>query len=549
MSSTGDFNFNSKRCSSIATNVAWQNLKDFLLCMRATYTDWCCRCPCSCAIHCSLLPLMHMKNDNQKMQSDEEPSPINGEIQNCLLLVCWYRTVLVLIGNSQCFEMLESIALYFGASVMGFKSCAFSKWLCEYAWQHWLNYIMQMLIFTATIATAILLFGLKARSSIPTSLLAFMLLMWTVSLVLALLVQALIPLGYPQDNLRRLFPDAMDVLDQQKRLGHRQENNITLHHPEFFRSAARQIYLGRAIVLASLLRMGSHPSLKMLHLKKICLIDVLSLSRNFIQALTKAARGEHFLVKHIILLLCQSCTFKGQSSQEESSKFFCKCAFPLLQSDTRHFQMLRAALLAVFSCQALVLAFAMRLTVSGSAVKGYSPHLGGNRKKIKMQGIQDTYAEQAARFLGNCMPALGSNRKRPSMQVRPSLAWEWPSQHYDPHLQYSGEWFLTANARNLLPCRAERLNEFYLEGKIILGLSNKEHICFSICTFLEDGIEVAHVCTPNAQMLDLKLTLHLLGKLQTIPSVKYWAYRAWLVWEWRSSTMRGCNGYRLQQME
>ena len=70
--------------------------------------------------------------------------------------------------------------------------------------------------------------------------------------------------------------------------------------------------------------------------------------------------------------------------------------------------MCRAALLAVYSAEALLLAFAMKLKITAAGSSSRAEATDPNYHAIKVMRVGNAYAEQAARFLGQCMPVTGS---------------------------------------------------------------------------------------------------------------------------------------------
>ena len=78
----------------------------------------------------------------------------------------------------------------------------------------------------------------------------------------------------------------------------------------------------------------------------------------------------------------------------------------------------RAALLAVYSSEALLLAFAMKLKITSAVSHQGLGRPDPNFHAAEVLRVGNAYAEQAASFLGQCMPASGMPMERGlSLQV------------------------------------------------------------------------------------------------------------------------------------
>lgn len=79
-------------------------------------------------------------------------------------------------------------------------------------------------------------------------------------------------------------------------------------------------------------------------------------------------------------------------------------------------------MLAVYSAEALLLAFAMKLKVSAAVSNRGAGQLNSNYQTAEVLKIGNAYAEQAASFLGQCMPASGVPLKK-GLRVSPIQIW------------------------------------------------------------------------------------------------------------------------------
>ena len=82
---------------------------------------------------------------------------------------------------------------------------------------------VQVVIAVATLAAALVLFGLRAKTGTSPSLLGIMLTVWASGFVFALLFQSVSSLPSLPQDARRYFADASDALDRQRRLNNRQK--------------------------------------------------------------------------------------------------------------------------------------------------------------------------------------------------------------------------------------------------------------------------------------------------------------------------------------
>lgn len=73
-----------------------------------------------------------------------------------------------------------------------------------------------------------------------------------------------------------------------------------------------------------------------------------------------------------------------------------------------HIPACRAALLAVYTAEALLLAFAMKLKITAAGSSGKVAYSDTNFNAPKLLRVGNAYAEQAARFLGQCLPVSGA---------------------------------------------------------------------------------------------------------------------------------------------
>ena len=83
----------------------------------------------------------------------------------------------------------------------------------------------------ATLAAALVLFGLRAKTGTSPALLACMLLLWAAGFFLALLAQQLLPLAKLPQEAQRFYADASDALERQRRLDQRQDSSCNTPSP------------------------------------------------------------------------------------------------------------------------------------------------------------------------------------------------------------------------------------------------------------------------------------------------------------------------------
>lgn len=80
---------------------------------------------------------------------------------------------------------------------------------------------LQVVIVAATIAVALILFGLRTGDAASPALLAFMLALWGIAFFVALMAQQILPLPALPEDARRFFADSSDLVDRQRRLNNR----------------------------------------------------------------------------------------------------------------------------------------------------------------------------------------------------------------------------------------------------------------------------------------------------------------------------------------
>ena len=62
----------------------------------------------------------------------------------------------------------------------------------------------------------------------------------------------------------------------------------------------------------------------------------------------------------------------------------------------------------MYSAEALLLAFAMKLKISAAGSNSRAANADPNYHALKVLRVGNAYAEQAARFLGQCLPVSGA---------------------------------------------------------------------------------------------------------------------------------------------
>ena len=80
----------------------------------------------------------------------------------------------------------------------------------------------QIIIIAATLAAALVLFGLRAKTGTSPALLACMLSFWAAGFFLAMIAQQVLPLADLPQEAQRFYADASDALEHQRRLNNRQ---------------------------------------------------------------------------------------------------------------------------------------------------------------------------------------------------------------------------------------------------------------------------------------------------------------------------------------
>ena len=80
---------------------------------------------------------------------------------------------------------------------------------------------LQVMIVTTTLAAALVLFGLRAGHVTSPELLAFMLALWGLGFLMAVLAQQLLPLPSLPEDARRFFADTTELVNQQRHLNNR----------------------------------------------------------------------------------------------------------------------------------------------------------------------------------------------------------------------------------------------------------------------------------------------------------------------------------------
>lgn len=88
--------------------------------------------------------------------------------------------------------------------------------------------MLQIIITAATLAAALVLFGLRAKTGTSPALLVCMLSFWAAGFFLALLAQQVLPLKALPQEAHRFYADTSDALEQQRRLNNRQGSLLEL---------------------------------------------------------------------------------------------------------------------------------------------------------------------------------------------------------------------------------------------------------------------------------------------------------------------------------